>query len=178
MLKHFINGIYQDNLEMGSIIDAVQPELDERAERIRAHFHDTFPNTATLEGVLKWEIILGIVADPTIEPLEFRRGRILNRLASNVPYTERALQAIIDGIMGEGNWSYSLDYRNYTLDINSLRHGKNWVNEMKLTLEKMLPANLIYNLNIRYNQHQALADYTHAYLSQFTHAQIREEELG
>jgi len=178
MLKNFVNGIYRGNMEMDAIIEAVQPEFDERAERTRNHFYDAFPKTATTAGVLRWEIILGIVADPTTESMEFRRGRILNRLASNVPYTERTLQEIMNNIMGAGNWSYELDYRNYRLDINSLRHGRNWVHEMELTLEKILPANLIYNLNIRYNQHQSLSDYTHEYLSQFTHTQIREEPLG
>lgn len=178
MVKDFFNRIYDDNLDVDQIINAIQPELNSLSNSTEKLFHDTFPVIATEQGILNWENILGIISDPTTETLEFRRERVLNRLISDIPYTERALQAIMDNIMGEGNWSYELDYRNYSLIINSLRHGKNWVNEMKLTLNKIIPANLLYTLNIRYNQHQALSDYTHEFLSGFTHLQLREEDLS
>lgn len=147
-LKNFIPGLYRDNQELNAIIDAVQPELDLITIEMRNKFDDTFAATATLGGVLKWEILLGITADPSTEGLQFRRDRILNRLASNIPFTERMLQQIMDNIIGEGGWSYSLDYNNYTLDIVSLRPGRNWVREMQTTLEKIIPANIVWTINI------------------------------
>lgn len=177
MLKQRFNRIYENNLTAGAIIDAVQPELDFCIDTLANHFRDTFAKTATESGISRWENVLGIVPNPSIEALEFRRERILNRLISGIPYTERALHIIMDNIMGAGNWSYTLDYNNYILVINSLRHGKNWVSEMDLILDKIIPANILYYLYIRYNQHNALSDYTHAHLASFSHIQLREEEL-
>lgn len=153
-----MNRIYTDNLEVDSIIEAVQPELDAQSESIQSYFDDTFPKAATAAGILKWEIILGIVANPSTEIFNFRRERILNRLASNMPYTERALHQVMDNIMGPGGWSYELDYRGYTLDITSLLPGRNWLNEMKITLDKIIPANLIYNLYIYYANWERVRD--------------------
>lgn len=178
MLKYYFNRIYEDNIDVIAIIDAIQPEIDSLNEKTQDYFYDAFPATATMQGIVRWENIFGIVADPSSEDIEFRRARIINRFLGDIPYTERALQNVMNNIMGAGNWSYELDYRNYELSISSLRHGKNWMNEMELTLKKMVPANIKYALNIWYNQHQALSDYTHEYLGQFTHLQIREEDLG
>lgn len=178
MLRHQINRIYTDNKEMDAIIAAVQPELDRLSTEIQNHFNDTLPVVATLDGVLRWEIILGIVADPSSEPLEFRQGRIINRLSSNTPFTERVLQEIMDNIMGVNGWSYDLDYRNYQLDITSLIPGRNWLNEMSVTLEKIIPANLLWYLHMYFNTHARLTDFTHSHLSQLTHAQLMEDDIG
>jgi len=178
MYRDFWNRIYVGNIDANAIADAVQPELDEQSKAILDYFYDNFPNVATEAGILKWEIILGITASATTETLDFRRGRVINRLSSNTIYTERALREIMNNIMGAGNWSYELDWLNYRLTITSLRHGKDWVNEMTITLEKVLPSNLIFTLVIKYNTHQALADYTHEYLSQYTHTQLQEEDIS
>ena len=145
-----MNRIYTDNIDMAAILDAVQPEFSAGYTRLAASFADTFAKTATPAGILRWEHVLGISADPATEPLEFRRGRILNRLASNAPFTERALHGIMDNIMGVDGWSYALDYRNYRLDITSLLPGRNWLREMEDTLGKIIPANLEFQLHIYY----------------------------
>lgn len=150
MLKHHVNRIYRENKDMQAIIAAVQPELDAAFQKAQDYFADTFAIIATEDGVLRWEIILGITADPTTEPLQFRRERILNRLASNVPFTETWLRQTMDRIMGVGAWSYTLSIQDFILIIESLRPGKLWLNEMSLTLDKAIPANMLWYLIIYY----------------------------
>lgn len=96
MIRDHINRIYDGNLDMDAIIDAVQPELNRQSETLQNHFNDAFPLTATLIGILKWERLLNILADPTSESIEFRRERIISRLSNNIPYTERTLQELIN----------------------------------------------------------------------------------
>ena len=149
MLKDFLNKrVYINNIDMEAIMDAAQPELDTLNRDMHNIFADTFPAVATLTGIVQWENALGITPDPANEPMEFRRGRIINRLSSSLPFTERALQQAMDNIMGVGGWHYMLDYRAYRLDIESLRPGQNWLKEMAVTLEKIIPANIEYFLHI------------------------------
>lgn len=178
MLKHFFNRLYDENLDVDAIIEAVQSEIDTLNDTLQGYFSNNFPMIATEGGILQWEIILGIVADTSIEPLEFRRGRVLNRLSSNTPFTERALQGIMDNIMGVNSWSYELDYRDYRLDITSLIPGKNWLREMAITLEKIIPANMLWYFHMYYNAHSRLADFTHEHLSGYTHAQLMEDDIS
>lgn len=178
MIKDYVNALYDDNLEMIAIIDAIQPELDAYRTKIRHYFEDTFPNIATLNGIEHWENLLGIIADPIDETLDFRRERILARLISNIPYTERMLIETMDNILGKYSWYYTLDYNNYMLDINSVNYGKNWTREVEVILGKIIPANLVYKLTIKQNTHQELSSYTHEYLSKYTHLQLNQEGIG
>ena len=95
MIRDNINRLYSDNDTMDAIIDAVQPEIDKRNAIIRYRFNDVLPATATDKGILMWEQALGITASPSTETIDFRRERILNRLSSSVPYTERMLQELL-----------------------------------------------------------------------------------
>lgn len=95
MIRDHLNHIYNGNLDMDAIIGAVQPELDRQFNTIRNHFNDAFPIIATPDGIFKWERILEIVADPTVESIEFRQERIISRLSNNIPFTERTLQELL-----------------------------------------------------------------------------------
>ena len=149
MLNDHINReLYIDNIEKDAIFNAVQPEIDLLHEMILRIFHNGFPAIAELEGIVQWETLLGIVADPSTENIEFRRFRIINRIASSLPYTERMLHQIMDSIVGEDGWSYILDVNDYYLHITSLRPGRLWLHEMDLTLERIIPANMRWTLNL------------------------------
>ena len=95
MIRDNINHIYSDSTTMDAIINAVQPEIDKRNAIIRYCFNDAFPSAAADGGILMWEQVLGITASPAAESIEFRRERIINRLSSSVPYTERMLQELL-----------------------------------------------------------------------------------
>jgi len=43
---------------------------------------------------------------------------------------------------------------------------------------QMVPANLVVTVELRYNQHIKLAQYTHGQLSAFTHDQLRNEVMN
>lgn len=148
MVKDFVPYIYENNAEMKAIINAQQIEFDVLNTRIQNAFNNNFVALTNSEGILLWENLLGITADPSIESPQFRRERILNRLISNTPFTERALQDIMNNIMGEEAWSYTLDYVNYALEILSLIPGNNWIREMRETLAKIIPANIVWTLNM------------------------------
>lgn len=146
MLVDFLHELYENNKDAFVAIDSIQPELDTINQTLLNYFLDTFPKTATEAGIKRWETLLGIIANPDIETLRFRRERIINRLISNIPYTETSLRQVLDNIMGEGNWEYTLDYRNYTLSIYSTIPGQSWWSELELTLTNMIPANLVWQL--------------------------------
>ena len=150
MLKDFYNwnkyGV--DNLDINAIIDAIQPELDSMNDDIRKTFCNRFVVSADIDGILEWENDLNISADPETESPPFRKERILSRLLSNIPFTERLLQETMNGLMGHGNWSYSLDHTKYYLRVNSLLPGESWEKEIWAALRAMLPANIVLEVFI------------------------------
>ena len=158
MLRYLFNRIWDENADIDAIIRAIQPELDALSGSLGQNFYNTFPFVADEGGILRWETMLGIVADPPSEPLDFRRGRVLNRLASTLPYTERMLHSIMDNIIGIGHWNYALDYRSYQLDITALRPGNAWLGEMELTLRRIIPANMLFYLHLFFANWERVRD--------------------
>ena len=50
--------------------------------------------------------------------------------------------------------------------------------EVQKMLARIVPANLLTDVQLKYNQHRQLTAYTHDQLSVRTHGQLREEVLN
>ena len=143
MIKDYFNKLYFPNIEVDAIIKAIQPELDELTVSTIDIFKNLFPIIATDSGIQMWEQLLKIAANTSTEDIEFRRQRIILRLATNVPFTERFMQWFFNNVLGEKNWDYTLEYNNYKLKIRFLIPGLNWQKEIEYFLETVLPCNII-----------------------------------
>ena len=78
LLGSFVPHIYKDVTEMDAIIDAEQRQLSSAQTEASQAFANTFVLTANYEGIEMFEMMLGIIADPTTESMEFllpRRSR-------------------------------------------------------------------------------------------------------
>ena len=53
---------------------------------------------------------------------------------------------------------------------------KKLFDEVEKTVKRMIPANLILEVELRYNQHLQLKAFTHEYLKAYTHNGLREAE--
>lgn len=148
-IKELMPHIYNNNLEMNAILDAENFELEDILKlQIKGQFNNTFIIKSDIEGIRKFEDLFDIKANEELEDLEFRRQRLLNRMQTKSPFTERYLQIKLDEILGKGRWSYDIVYNDYTLDIYSLTPGKLWLNELKNLLEKIIPCNIVWTIHI------------------------------
>lgn len=100
--------------------------------------------TSDIEGIEQREQTLGIVANPATEDIEFRRERLLNRYAMTPPFTLRFLEQKLNGIIGNGNWSASVDYANRVLYIEASALNQNWYEELEFTINYLKPCNLVF----------------------------------
>lgn len=148
-ISDYMPNFYKNNIEMNNIIYSEEDELENNLKSsIDNSFNDTFPIRLTINGIRKYEKILNIVSDESSESLEFRKERILGRLISKIPFTERYLSNYLDNLLGASNWSYTIDYNNYTLDIQSLIPGKLWYAELINFLSNVIPANIVWTVTI------------------------------
>lgn len=148
-ISDLVPNLYNNNIEMNNIIYSEEKELEENLKsKINNSFLDTFASKATESGIEKFEKIFDIKSNPYTEELNFRRERIMNRLVSSIPYTEKYLINRLNSILGEGNWNYVIDYANYKLTINSLIPGDDWYREILDFLNKIIPCNMDWSLNV------------------------------
>lgn len=143
-LDSFVPHIYKDVTEMDAIIEAEQTQLSYAQVEASQAFANTFVLTANYEGIEMFEMMLGIIADPTTESVEFRRQRVLNRIALAPPFTFRFLKKKLDDIIGKGAWNAYVDFNNYTLYVESSLVNQQWFNELRITINRIKPCNLVF----------------------------------
>lgn len=171
-LRKYLPQIYNDNAEMNAIMVSEDKELIELKAYIRKSFNDNFIKTATETGVANYENILNIIPDLTTEDLQFRKERVLNRLISHIPFTERYLQAKLDIIIGRNtnsdftpynqdntNWYYIINYNNYTLDIYITQPGRSWLRELEYFCENTIPCNIDWHIHVFHATWKAVKEY-------------------
>ena len=168
----------QEYKEIRELMSTEQPEFQFIWERFDALVSDQDVETATLNGVKRWETVLGINPKAT-DTLEERKFRIMIKLNQQLPYTYKFLQQQLTSLCGaEGKgFRLVLDPNEYSLIVKLALSNKNNYDDVSDMLKRFVPANLVVEINLMYNQQKELHKYTHAQLHAYTHEQLRTEEL-
>ncbi len=175
-LLNYLPPAIRDVKEYQEIMTAEQPEIIACWESADDGLSNQFIVDAGEYGVSRWEKILKI-RPKSEETLLERKSRILARLRPNTPYTYRVLAHQLDIICGD-EYSLIVDADNYTLTITLGLVASYLLPTVKDLVARMIPANMITNVILRYNTHGMLSSYTHSYLSQFTHIDLKMEDLS
>lgn len=139
--------------------------------------NDFFVLTATENGIVRWESILCIKPKGT-DTLELRRFRILSRLCKQLPYTHRSLAQQLTSLCGDDGYSLLISHNEYRIVVRVALTQKRQYDEVEKLLNKVVPANMITDLSLLYNQHKTLTGYTHAQLAAYPHYRIRNEVIS
>ncbi len=176
-LIDYLPQVLKDIREYRSIVEAEESELVDLWTALENALKDNFINDATENGVLRLESILKIIPKAA-DTLEDRKFRIKARFNEQLPYTFRTLQERLTNLCGEDGYTCELFNGAYTLKIRIELVAKGQYDAVSDLLERVVPANLVIDLDLRYNQHLVLKKFTHAQLSAYTHKQLKEEVIS
>lgn len=143
-LSSFLPAVYDGIVEMSDIMNAEEQEMSIARRELYSAFANTFVLTADESGVIMFEKMLNIVANPRTEDLEFRRQRLINRLSMSPPFTFRFLKQRLDEIIGVGGWKAYIDHDSYTLYVESSATNQSWYSEMEFTISRLKPCNMVF----------------------------------
>lgn len=151
---------------------SLQKEVNSILEKTENALNDTFVNLATLDGIKRWENMLGIIpsADATIEE---RRAAIEFKLNTTLPYTFKALKHMLDNLLGADQyWMGMTDVFELTIMIElTSSYMQDTVSTM---VAKIIPANIGLRIELRFIQHLTYNDiYKHKELAQYNHEYLR-----
>ena len=162
--------------EMQKIMGAENPEFKLLWDANIRTRNELFIMTAGEWGINRVESIVGVTpADD--DSLEARRFRVLTRINEHLPYTYRVLDEQLRALCGEGNYAIRLDSNAYTISVRVALVARNNFDDVAQLLDRVIPANFIIDLQFMYNTYRELSWFTHAYLSGFTHKQMRNERF-
>lgn len=172
-LREYLPPVIGDAKEMIALLEAENPEFNLLWQELVQFEKDIFVITSEENGLKRWEEILEMPAKPNYT-IEDRRFLILLRLNEKIPYTDRYLRSLFDGLIGQDLYVMEILYHEYRLDLK-LRIAKNYlVEEVKKMLRRILPANLGLTVRMWFNQHFEFRQYTHMQMKQYRHQEIRE----
>ena len=142
--RELFPSVYNGVLEISVLSETDDVLLDQSLAKLERAQLNQFILTADEETISVYEKMFSILANPTTETLQFRRERILNRMSLQPPFTMRWLQNKLDGIIGVGKWDAYVDYANRTLYIESFVVNQQWFNELRITINRIKPCNLVF----------------------------------
>lgn len=134
---------FREILDFQSLCYTERQELNVLAEAMDRIRRNLFVQTMDEGTAAQWETILRILPTPG-ETLEFRRLRVLNRLALRPPFTLNFLRQKLDVIFGPGNWEVEVDYPNYTLYIEASAEAQPYFLEVSALLSIIKPCHIVY----------------------------------
>jgi hypothetical protein len=143
-LQQYAPPFYNDVAEFDALFDAENALFNQMHADLMSAYGNSFVLTAEESGIAEYERQLRIIANPTTEPLEDRRARIINRLSMRPPLTMQFLRTRLDSIIGKDKYKLSCDYDNYTLILQSSAIDQFWFEEIKVTINSAKPANIIF----------------------------------
>ncbi|WP_337033191.1 putative phage tail protein [Paenibacillus illinoisensis] len=150
-LMEYLPDYYVDSKQMAALLMAQEIELDNIAAGILRQRDDMYVMTASAQSIRRREKMLRIQADPSTEPLEFRRKRIINRQSMKPPFTIRWLQEQLDRLIGPGLAVVSVDVQQFILYVTTNIENANLFKEVQHTVQSVKPANLVYQQNTSLN---------------------------
>lgn len=172
---YLINKIL-DIKEFDIITDIQDEELTTLNTAITNILDNEFISTANEIGIARREKLLKIqpYADDT---LESRKFRIQAKWNDKLPYTHRQLINKLNSLVGTNGYVATINYASYILNIKINLGQKRMIQDVNSMIKNMSPANLIVTVELQYNRHVDLAQFTHFYLNAKTHTELREEVL-
>jgi hypothetical protein len=135
--------IYNDCKEIEYIGDADYEALKRLNDAYLRLRNNQFVISADMLGLIEYERVLNIAADPATETIDFRRKRILDRITTLPPFTYNYLQSKLDEVVGVGRWISNIDYVNYRLEIHTFLQ-QDWYNEFIFIMNLIKPANIVF----------------------------------
>lgn len=169
--------IMQELKEFKKIAEIEEAFFERLKQEIENIVDDQFIQTATEKGIARREKMLNVssFADDTLETRRFRVQGVWN---DKLPYTYRVLLERLDSLCGPDGYVIELNAGEYSLNIKIELTRRRMFDEVVRITRQMVPANIVITVELRYNQHLTLANFTHEQLSQYTHHQLRSEVVS
>jgi len=157
-------------------IKHISNALTNEFKRLQRARDETYKNqyVSTLEpsGCKRWETMLNIPSKQT-DSLETRRMRIASQIVSEIPYTKETLKSILTNICGDTGYFLEIDHSKLTIVVKLEITVKEQQKIVESTLEKIIPANMILDVSVRYRTNEEVSHYTHGQLASYTYGEIR-----
>lgn len=173
-LMEYLPEYLKEYYEIKEIMKTESEELDNIKLQHEQAVDDRFVISCGIYGASRFEKMLGIM--PLLDDsLETRKFRILSKQSISTPYNYIFLMRQLEMLCGNNNYYLEMDFAMQTLNVKIGLVSKNMLDSVKEIIFTVVPCNILVSVDLLYNQHKLLGNYTHKQLASYTHKQLRED---
>jgi Uncharacterized protein conserved in bacteria (DUF2313). len=175
-LIKYIPPILKEVQEFKVWTDCENPEIDRINAALAEVKDNQYIQTLTEKGAARWEPPLKIVPKDT-DTIELRRLRLFAKMNEKLPFTFKSVKNQIEILCGADGYTFELLGNEYRLRVRVALIAKGQLEEVSSTLAKTIPANMVIDLSLLYNQWITLSTKRWSELSTKTWYQARNEVI-
>jgi hypothetical protein len=170
-IEEYLPQVLKEIYEFRAVASAENKALAALRSETKHIGGELFIQTAEDVGLEKWEEALSLEVDDE-DTAELRRMRILSELSGGM---ER-LEAVLDSLVGSGNYTVSLYWTELRLVCRLSLSSGEMLEVVRARLEKLLPLNLVFDCLLMYRTWNLARDYTWDEVREISWVEIAEQD--
>jgi len=111
------------------------------------------------------------------DTLEDRRFRLMTRYNESIPYTKKGLDVMLASLCGEDGYILKILTADFTVNVKVALTAKKQEEAVKEMLERVLPYNMVFTVELLYNKWKMLEPYKWSVIKTVTWKDLKEEVL-
>ena len=154
-----------------------QRQSEKLWECLQSILDNNFLETLDEYGCSRWEKALKLQVKKTMS-IQERRMNIVGRHLEERPFTIKKLKYMLDALCGEDKYSVKIDTNSYIVLVELSSHRKDQEQAIWELMSRVLPANMLYEVDIVYNKYSLFKNKKYGELIDKTYLQLRENVLS
>lgn len=173
-LIDYLPSVVAEIKDYQELLKTEQVEIENLWNTLEQALNNQFIESTDEKGISRYELMLDIKPKAT-DDLELRQFRVLSRYNEQLPYTYFKMVEQLQALCGENGVKVELTGLNLLVKVELTAKEK--VSEVRELLYRMIPANVVVDVQLLYNQWQMVQGLTWGQVSNKTWEQLRNEVL-
>lgn len=148
MLKEYLPLYMQGYLELNTIFNAEEPELNLLWNRTRQSLLNQYITTCNEEGIAHYESMMGITTTD-VASLSSRIAKVLAKWMDFPPYTKKSLINRLKILCVDGDVDIEDDFASYKMRVLARVNQQAVLDAIKELLADIVPANIDYSIKLK-----------------------------
>ena len=163
--------------EIKQLASLQQQQSEKMWSSLQSIIDNSFLESLDENGCSRWEKELKLQVKEGMT-LQERRANIIGRHLEERPFTVTKFRNMLNTLCGDGNYTLEIKSSQYTVLVRLRLNMKDQKNAVLELMSRVLPANMIYSVEIIYNEYSMFKTMKYNQLKTYTHSQLRENNFN
>lgn len=163
--------------EIKQLANLQQQQSEKLWDCLQSIIDNCFLESLDENGCSRWEKELKLQVKDGMT-LEERRANIIGRHLEERPFTVAKFKNMLNTLCGENDYTLAITSSQYKVLVRLRLDKKDQKNAVLELMSRVLPANMLYSVEIMYNEYSLFKSMKHSELKTYTYSQLRENNFN